>query len=43
VLLIDVAATSLDVAGASARRAKVARIAELLNRAAAHWVTQLQS
>jgi DNA ligase-1 len=34
VLLTDVAATSLDVAGASARRAKVARIAELLNRAA---------
>jgi DNA ligase-1 len=33
VLLIDVAATSLDVAGASARRAKVVRIAELLNRA----------
>lgn len=33
-LLTDVAATSLDVAGASARRAKVARIAELLNRAA---------
>ncbi|HZU45872.1 MAG TPA: ATP-dependent DNA ligase [Mycobacterium sp.] len=33
-LLIDVAATSLDVAGASARRAKVARIAELLDRAA---------
>ncbi|BBU23692.1 ATP-dependent DNA ligase [Mycobacterium xenopi] len=33
-LLIDVATTSLDVAGVTARRTKVARIAELLHRAA---------
>jgi DNA ligase-1 len=34
VLLIDVAATSADVGGTSSRRAKIARIAELLSRAA---------
>ncbi|MGH3958947.1 ATP-dependent DNA ligase [Mycobacterium sp.] len=32
-LLIDVAATSVDVGGVSSRRAKIARIAELLGRA----------
>lgn len=34
-LLVDVAATSADVGGASARRTKVARIADLLGRAKA--------
>ncbi|MGH3966803.1 MAG: ATP-dependent DNA ligase [Mycobacterium sp.] len=32
-LLVDVAATSVDVGGAASRRAKIARIAELLSRA----------
>jgi DNA ligase 1 len=35
VLLIDVAATSLEVGGVSSRRTKIARIADLLNRAKA--------
>jgi DNA ligase-1 len=35
VLLFDVAATSVDVGGASARRAKIARIADLLGHAKA--------
>ncbi|BBZ14739.1 ATP-dependent DNA ligase [Mycobacterium branderi] len=35
-LLVDVALTSRDVGGAAARRAKIARIAELLHRAASH-------
>ena len=32
-LLIDVATTSVDVSGSSSRRAKIARIAELLGQA----------